>query len=259
MRPHKSQYWLFPKIANWEQFVIRVSLICQLIISSIKGDCKNRHLVSVDEKTGIQALERKEALMKIGRIKRQEYEYKRNGTTTLIAAQNVSNGEMIKIHLGQTRNEHDFLKFFKQTVALFSKEDEVIFLADQLNTHKSASLVEWIANEIGFEGDLGNKKKRKGILKSMVTRMAFLENKEHRIRFVFTPKHCSWLNPIENWFGKLQRHVITGTSFPTVQDLERKIRSYTKYYNQCMLKPLKWKFKGFTKGKFLECSNLLET
>ncbi len=195
---------MFPKIASWKQFVIRVSLICQLIISSISGEYKNRHLVSVDEKTGIQALERKEALMKTGQIKRQEYEYKRNGTTTLIAAQNVSNGEMVKIHLGQTRNEYDFLEFCKQTVA-------------------------------------------------------FLENQEHRIRFVFTPKHCSWLNPIENWFGKLQRHVITGTSFPSVQDLESKIIGYAKYYNKCMLKPLKWKFKGFTKGKVLECCSIVKT
>ncbi len=249
---------MFPKIASWEQFVIRVSLICQLIISSIRGDYKNVHLVSVDEKTGIQALEREEALMKTGQIKRQEYEYTRNGTTTLIAAQNVCNGEMVKIHLGQTRNEADFLEFCKQTVALFPKEDEVIFLADQLNTHKSASLVEWIVDEIGFEGDLG-KKGRKGILKSMVTRMVFLENQKHRIRFVYTPKHCSWLNPIENWFGKLQRHIITGASFPSVQDLESKIRAYTKYYNECMLKPLKWKFKGFKKGEILDCCNIVKT
>jgi len=249
---------MFPKITDWGQFVIRVSLICQLIISSIRGDYKNRHLVSVDEKTGIQALERKEVPMKAGEDKKQEYEYKRNGTTTLIAAQNVSNGKMVKIHLGQTRNECDFLEFCKQTVALFPKEDEVIFLTDQLNTHKSASLVEWIASEIDFKEDLG-KKDRKGILKSMPTRMAFLETQEHRIRFVYTPKHCSWLNPIENWFSKLQRHVITGGVFPSVQDLESKIRSYVEYYNQCMLKPLKWKFKGFTKDKVLKNSNMVKT
>jgi len=249
---------LFPKIADWKQFVIRVSLICQLIISSIRGDYKNCHLLSVDEKTGIQALNRKEAPMKTGQDKRQEYEYKRNGTTTLIAAQNVSNGEMVKIHLGQTRNEYDFLEFCKQTVALFPNEDEIIFLADQLNTHKSASLVEWIANETGFKGDLG-KKGQKGILKSMDTRMVFLENQEHRIRFVYTPKHCSWLNPIENWFGKLQRHVITGGVFSSVGELETKIKEYVKYYNRCMLKPLKWKFNGFKKDKILGYCNIVET
>ncbi len=249
---------MFPKIEDWEQFVIRVSLICQLIICSISGSYKNRHLISVDEKTGIQALDRKESPMKAGQDKRQEYEYKRNGTTTLIAAQNVSDGEMVKIHLGPTRNEYDFLEFCKQTTALFPKEDEIIFLADQLNTHKSASLVQWIAKETGFKGDLG-KKEQRGILKSMDSRMAFLENQEHRIRFVYTPKHCSWLNPIENWFGKLQRHVITGGVFSSVEELENKIRAYVKYYNRCMLKPLKWKFKGFIKGKVLEPYNMVKT
>lgn len=213
--------------------------------------------MSVDEKTGIQALDRKEAPMKVSRDKRQEYEYKRNGTTTLIAAQDVSNGKMVEIYLGQTRNEYDFLEFCKRTVALFPNEDKVIFLADQLNTHKSASLVEWIAHEMGFEDELG-KKGRRGILKSMETRMEFLENQEHRIRFVFTPLHCSWLNPIENWFGKLQRHIITGGVFCSVQELECKIRDYVEYYNICMLKPLKWKFNGFTKGKILENSNMVK-
>jgi len=189
--------------------------------------------------------------MRKGRNKRQEYEYKRNGTTTLIAAQDVSNGKIIEAHLGPTRNEQDFLKFCQRVEASFPEEDEIIFMADQLNTHKSASLVEWIAQKIGFKDCLG-KKEQKGILKNMESRQAFLEDKTHRIRFVYTPKHCSWLNPIENWFAKLQRHVITGGVFSSVEELQGKIRDYIKYYNQCLLKPLKWKFKGFTKGKILE-------
>lgn len=189
--------------------------------------------------------------MRKGRNKRQEYEYKRNGTTTLIAAQDVSNGKIIEAHLGPTRNEQDFLKFCQRVEASFPEEDEIIFMADQLNTHKSASLVEWIAQKIGFKDCLG-KKEQKGILKNMESRQAFLEDKTHRIRFVYTPKHCSWLNPIENWFAKLQRHVITGGVFSSVEELQDKIRDYIKYYNQCLLKPLKWKFKGFTKGKILE-------
>jgi len=189
--------------------------------------------------------------MRKGRNKRQEYEYKRNGTTTLIAVQDVSNGKIIEAHLGPTRNEQDFLKFCQRVEASFPEEDEIIFMADQLNTHKSASLVEWIAQKIGFKDCLG-KKEQKGILKNMESRQAFLEDKTHRIRFVYTPKHCSWLNPIENWFAKLQRHVITGGVFSSVEELQGKIRDYIKYYNQCLLKPLKWKFKGFTKGKILE-------
>lgn len=226
-------------------------MICQLIISSTTGIYKKRHLISVDEKTGVQALSRKELSMSPGKIKKQEYEYKRNGTTTLIAALEVGSGKIIHEHLGPTRDEQDFLKFCQQAVRKYPEEDEVVILADQLNTHKSASLVEWIARETGFTGDLG-KKGTKGILENMESRMSFLENRDHRIRFVYTPKHCSWLNPIENWFAKLQRHVITGGVFCSVQDLETKIRDYIKYYNKCLLKPLKWKFKGFVKGKTLD-------
>jgi len=216
------------------------------------------HLFSIDEKSGIQALNRKESPMEVGKDKRQEFEYERNGTTTLIAAQNVKTGEMAETHLGPTRTEEDFLNFCKKITGAVSKEDEIIFLADQLNTHKSASLVKWIAKEIGFKGYLGEKGKS-GILKSMESRRIFLETPMHRIRFLYTPKHCSWLNPIENWFSKLQRHVITGGVFPSLDDLKNKIKNYIEYYNKCMLKPMKWKFKGFSKSKILVDSIVLTT
>ena len=156
--------------------------------------------------------------MKPGKDKRQEFEYERHGTTTLIAAQNVETGEMTETHLGPTRTEEDFLIFCQKITKVTSKEDEIIFLADQLNIHKSASLVKWIAQEIDFKGYLGEKGK-KGILKNMESRRRFLETPMHRIRFLYTPKHCSWLNPIENWFSKLQRHVITGGVFSSLEDL----------------------------------------
>ena len=88
-------------------------------------------------------------------------------------------------------------------------------------------------------------------MKNQTTRKAFLENPDHRVRFVFTPKHCSWLNPIENWFAKLQRHVIRNGNFSSVKELEQKIESYINFYNTCLAKPLKWKFKGFDKAKKL--------
>ena len=228
--------------------MIRVALICTLIKNCLSDNYKHIHLISVDEKTGIQALWRKTTAMYKGRLKRQEYEYKRNGTTTLIAGFCIRSGKVIHQHLGQTRNEADFLKFCQQSVKLYPKQEAKIFLLDQLNTHKSASLVKWVAEELDYKEDLGIKGK-KGILKTMDSRMAFLENPSHTIRFVFTPKHCSWLNPIENWFGKLQRHVITGGIFSSVKELELQIRKYIKYYNRCLIKPLNWKFAGFTKNK----------
>lgn len=248
LKPHKSTYWLNPKIKDWQAFVIQVTLICQLILEAIRNDNASRHLISVDEKTGIQALERITAdqPMQEGQARRLEYEYERHGTSCLMAAVDVGQGEIVYYRLHPTRTEEDFLIFIQGIVERFPANEAVVLLADQLNTHMSASLVEWIAGQIGFEDDLG-KKNYNGILKNKESRKIFLENPEHRIRFVYTPKHCSWLNPIENWFGKLQRHVIRYGNFSSVKELENKIESYIDYYNLCLIKPLKWKFKGFIK------------
>ena len=229
--------------------MVRVALICRLILETIQGQRAGRHLISVDEKTGIQALERIAAdqPMQAGQPRRLEYEYERHGTTCLMAATDVAQGNIMHHRLHPTRTEADFLLFVKGIVAQLPADEEVILLADQLNTHLSASLVEWIAQQIDFQGDLG-KKNYRGILKNQSSRKAFLENPEHRIRFVYTPKHCSWLNPIENWFAKLQRHVIRYGNFVSITELEDNIDAYITYYNDCLAKPLKWKFEGFNKS-----------
>lgn len=252
MQPHKSEYWLFPKIKCWQAFVLRVALICNLILESVQGLRPGRHVISVDEKTGIQALERVMGVapQSKGQHQRKEFEYIRHGTTCLMAAIDVGKGNIVNQRLHPTRTEEDFASFVQATVGLFPVEDEVVLLADQLNTHLSESLVRWIAGQIGFMEDLGTKG-YKGILKSQESRMEFLENPDHRIRFVFTPKHCSWLNPVENWFAKLQRHVINNGSFSSVKELNDKISTYIGFYNRCLVKPLKWKFNGFIKAKVL--------
>jgi transposase len=182
---------------------------------------------------------------------RKEFEYTRHGTTTLIAAVNVENGKLIHSKLGPTRNEIDYADFTKQVVDGLPKLDKVVLMADQLNTHLSESLVKWIAEDQGYDQHELGIKGKSGYLKDKETRRAFLEKPEHRIRFIFTPKHCSWLNPIENWFAKLQRHVIKNGNFSTVKELEYKIEAYIIFHNNCFAKPLKWKFKGFNKTKKL--------
>jgi hypothetical protein len=208
--------------------------------------------VSTDEKTGIQALERfvQQAPLSKGGHQRKEFEYKRNGTTTLIAGLDVTKNEIVNQRIHPTRTEEDFLQFVKKTVDVYPSTDEVIFLCDRLNTHMSESLVRYVAEITGFEGDLG-KKGKVGILKSIPSRTAFLETETHRVRFAYTPKHCSWLNPVENWFAKLQRHILKNGNFSSVKELESEIKDYIEFYNRCLAKPLNWKFKGFFKDKIL--------
>ena len=115
---------------------------------------------------------------------------------------------------------------------------------DQLNTHKSESLVRFIAKECGIEDDLGEKGKA-GILKSMESRAKFLSDKNHRIRIVYTPKHASWLNQIECWFGILVRRLLKRLVVKSKEEMNQKILAFIDYYNKTMAKPFKWLFRGF--------------
>lgn len=242
MKPHKSEYWIFPKIENEEEFVNRIEDICEVYKETTNPESKII-VTSSDEKTGIQATSnlKIEPIQK-GRNKRIDPEYKRNGTTCLIAGLDVKTGEISSYTQGDTRNEKDYLKHIQQIVERHP-EDKHIIICDQLNTHKSASLVKWIAEQIEYKEDLGVKRKT-GILCSMKSRMEFLEDKTHRIRFQFTPKHCSWMNQIENWFGFLQRRVIKDGQFDSVCILESRIGKFIEYYNEFLAYPRNWKFTG---------------
>lgn len=114
-----------------------------------------------------------------------------------------------------------------------------VFVVDNLNTHQSEGLVLWVAQACGIAEDLGAKGKR-GVLKSQKSRAAFLKDKGHRIRFVYTPKHTSWLNQIEIWFSILVRKLLHRSSFSSVEDLKTRILEFIDYFNRTMAKPIQW-------------------
>ena len=118
-----------------------------------------------------------------------------------------------------------------------------IFVADQLNTHKSEELVKLIAEKLDIKDELSVKGKC-GILKNLESRELFLSDKSHRIRFVYTPKHCSWMNQIEIWFGILTRKILRYGNFKSIDELKERIESFIEYYNQTMAKVFKWTYKG---------------
>lgn len=221
-----------------------IAHVCELYKEAPALAARGVHVVSTDEKTGIQALERAAATIPMtpGQAERQESEYIRHGTQALIANFVVATGEVLAPTIGATRTEADFARHIAQTVDL-DPEGEWIFITDQLNIHQSETLVTEIAQRCDIQLELGKKGER-GILESMASRAEFLEDKSHRVRFVYIPKHTSWLNQIEIWFSILVRKLLRRGSFSSVAVLKSRILSFIEYFNKTMAKPYKWTYTG---------------
>ena len=154
----------------------------------------------------------------------------------------VVQGRIIEPTVGTTRTEEDFAANIRRVIDT-DPDGTWIFVADQLNTHMSETLVNLIAERCEIEDDLG-KKGVAGVLKSMATRRSFLEDTAHKIRFVYTPRHTSWLNQIECWFSILARRVLKRSSFCSLDELEAKLREFIEYFNAVLAKPFKWTYTG---------------
>lgn len=188
------------------------------------------HIMSTDEMTGIQALERIAPTqpMRAGQVERREFEYERHGPLSLIANFDVVSGQVVCPSLGPTRTEEDFAAHIGGTIEV-DPEGVWLFVVDQLNTHQSESLVRLVAERCGVEDELGEKGKS-GVLRSMATRAAFLSDVSHRLQFVYVPKHTSWLNQVEMWFGILVRRVLKRGDFRSLEALHTRILEFIAYF-----------------------------
>jgi hypothetical protein len=246
LQPHKSTYWLNTKEKDPAVFRRQVKEVCQTYLQApdlLAND--NTHTISVDEMCGIQALQRiaPTIAMSPGNPERIEFEYKRHGTLCLIGNWDVVLGQMLAPSIRRTRTELDFAWHIHETIAT-DRDAGWIFIVDRLNIHCSQSLVRYVAMLEGIpKSELGEKGKH-GILKSMTTRMEFLSDKSHRVRFVYIPKHTSWLNQIEVIFGIIHRRAVIRGSFESLDSLRIRLEGFIEYFNLTFAKPFQWTYTG---------------
>ena len=246
LRPHKTQYWLTSpdKRDDPERYAADVENVCSTYLQARELHEQGTHVVSCDEKTSIQALEHKHPIKpaRPGAVERREFEYIRHGTQCLIANFFVATGQVLEPTIGPTRTEEDFVRHISRTIDT-DPDAGWVFVVDQLNTHKSEALVRLVAGRCELDADLGVKGQQ-GVLESMSSRKEFLSDPSHRIRFVYTPKHCSWLNQVEVWFSILARRLLKRASFASLDELRDRLLAFIKYFNSVLAKPFKWTFTG---------------
>jgi transposase len=245
LQPHKKRYWLNTTEKDPRAFREPAEAVCDTYRGAPALARGHRtHTVSTDEMTGIQPLERNapDRSMTYGHCQRIEFEYTRPGTLTLIGNFEVTTGELIACTIGPTRTAADFASHIEQTVAT-DPGASWIFVVDNWNLHGSESLVRMVAAACGIDVPLG-KKGARGVLRSVASRQAFLSERGHRIRFVYTPKHSSWLNQIEVVVGVIMRKVIRRGSFTSVADLRSKLLHFIDYFNRVFARPFHWTYTG---------------
>jgi DDE superfamily endonuclease len=246
LQPQRSRYWLNAKEKDTPEFQRQVQDVCDTYRKAPER-LKNEgiHTICVDEKTGMQALERvAETLpMKPGLPESREHEYIRHGTQCLTANFEVATGKVIAPTIETTRSEAEFAAHIKQTIATDPKAGW-IFVVDNLTTHCSETLVLLLAALLGIPEPTLGKKGKSGVLETVPTRRTFLADPSHRIRFVYVPKHTSWLNQVEIWFSVLSRRLLRRGNFRSTADLRKQVLAFIDYQNRMHAKPYRWTYTG---------------
>jgi hypothetical protein len=202
--------------------------------------------ISLDELTGVQALERKhpDLPMQPGHVLRREFEYIRHGTLSWFINFDVVTGQVFDPSWGPTRTEEDALVHLQRTIASDPTATKWHIVLDNLNIHQSESLVCWMAEQEGIPREMLGDKGKSGILQSMQSRAAFLHDPTHWVVFYYTPKHASWMNQVEIWLSILVRKLLKRGNFRSLDNLRDQILAFIAYYNRTMAKPIKWTYTG---------------
>jgi hypothetical protein len=219
--------------------------VCAVYRTARERAAVGQRTVSTDELTHVQALERlaPDLPPRPGQVTRREFEYIRHGTCSFFINFDVASGTVFSPSSGPTRTETDFVEHVQRTVASDPTASQWHFVVDNLDIHRSDSLVRCVAALDDCTADLGRKYVR-GVLRSKATRAAFLSDPSHSIVFHYTPKHASWMNQVEIWLSILVRKLLRRGNFRSVSDLRDQVLAFIAYFNQTMAKPFKWTFHG---------------
>jgi transposase len=246
LQPHKSKYWCNTTEKDPELFQQQVELVCQTYLDAPQLYQQfNTHTVCVDEMTSLQANERRAEtkLPQPGQVAKEEFQYTRHGTVCVTGNWHVVQGQILAPTISETRDNEDFARHIEQTIAIDPNAGWV-FVVDNLNTHCGEPLVRMVADQLGIDQATLGVAKKNGALNTMATRRAFLSDVSHRIRFVYTPKHSSWLNQIEIIFGVINRRVMRRGSFTSKFDLIEKLKRFMNYFNDTIAQPMNWTYTG---------------
>ncbi len=235
LKPHHSVYWLNSLDPDFDQ---KAKAICALYVRSPALYRQGELIICTDEKTGMQILQRKHPTQpaRPGHPEKREHEYIRHGTRALIASFVAPSGEVVW-DLGETRTSDDFAAHLLHVAAQFRAWPRLTWVLDNLNTHWSLQACEILAA-------LNGRPFRPRALKRGRQRRAFLTDADYPHRFVFTPKHGSWLNQVELWFSVLARRFLKRGDFASAAEFEERLRRFLDEYNAQHAHPYRWTYTG---------------
>ena len=204
LKPHRLKTF---KISNDPRFAEKVKDVVGLYMNPPD----NAMVLSVDEKTQVQALDRTQPKLPLrpGQVERRTHDYKRHGTASLYAAFDVATGEVI----GRITAKHrarEFLEFLRQIDRTVAPDLELHLILDNSSTHSTPEVKRWLS-------------------------------KHPRFKLHFTPTSASWLNAVEGWFAQLERRALYRDSFDSVSALREAIRRYIRVHNDSLAKPFRWR------------------
>ena len=203
LKPHRLRTF---KVSNDPRFAEKVIDVVGLYLDPPD----NALVLSVDEKTQVQALDRTQPLLQLrpGQVERRTHDYTRHGTASLYAAFDIATGDVI----GRVTTRHrakEFLAFLRQIDRTTPAELDLHLILDNSSTHTTPAVEAWL-------------------------------DRHPRVHFHFTPTSASWLNAVESWFAQLERRAIHRDSFSSVADLRQAIRRYIQVHNTTLAKPFRW-------------------